>query len=130
MLFCTGALSGGAATSVATTLLPPGTSSITAAYAGDTNYVGSTNSLAGGQVVTNTVWITGITLRSTNSITGYGTPNSNYILERTTNLTLAVWVDISTNAAAYNGVINAMDKFSDLGGRPPALAYYRLQLQP
>lgn len=45
-------ISSGTATAT-TTLLPRGTNTITAEYAGDGNYLGSTNSLAGGQVVTN-----------------------------------------------------------------------------
>jgi hypothetical protein len=49
----TNAISSGSATSTATTLLPRGTNAITAQYAGDGNYLGSTNNLSGGQVVTN-----------------------------------------------------------------------------
>jgi autotransporter-associated beta strand protein len=58
----------------------------------------------------------------------HGIPNYPYITERTTNLT--DWVGISTNNAATNGVINVSDTFSDLGGVPPASAYYRLKYQP
>ena len=49
----TNAISSGLATSTATTLLPRGTNTITAQYVGDGNYTGSTNTLVGGQVVTN-----------------------------------------------------------------------------
>jgi hypothetical protein len=49
----TNAISSGAATSAATTLLPRGTNIITAEYEGDGNYTGSTNDLSDGQVVTN-----------------------------------------------------------------------------
>ena len=48
----TGSLSSGTATG-ATTLLPRGTTTLTAQYPGDGKYLGSTNDLAGGQVVTN-----------------------------------------------------------------------------
>ena len=60
----------------------------------------------------------------------HGIPNYSYITERSTNLGLNVWVDISTNtAAATNGVINVSDAFGDLGGVPGS-AYYRLKWQP
>jgi hypothetical protein len=49
----TNALSSGSATSAATTLLPRGTTTVTVQYTGDSKYLGSTNNLAGGQVVTN-----------------------------------------------------------------------------
>jgi len=50
VLFDTEPLSGGSATSVATTALPPGTNTIAANYAGGGGYPGSTNTLS--QVVT------------------------------------------------------------------------------
>jgi hypothetical protein len=74
--------------------------------------------------------IVGITTGSTNVINAYGIPGYNYILERTTNMVSAVWVDVSTNTAAGNGAINAEDDFSDLGGQPPDSAFYRLKWQP
>jgi autotransporter-associated beta strand protein len=80
--------------------------------------------------VTGTNSIASITTGSTNVIKAYGIPGYNYILERATNLAPAVWVDVSTNAAATNGVINAVDVFNDLGKTPPASAYYRLEWQP
>lgn len=223
--FSTNLLISGTASSSATALLPRGTNLITTQYAGDGNYFGSTNTLAGGQVVTNhppvaapmtvtrtaglnlliafsdvatnwsdidsdTVLLTGITLATTNhgnlttnsswilytngpnvadqirysisdgqggtnlgyvnivvnsSVTGtnsivkivggkpttlmaYGIPGHSYIAERSTNLTS--WVDISTNTAATNGVINVNDNFSDLGGNMPSSACYRLKWQP
>jgi len=58
----------------------------------------------------------------------HGIPNYGYIAERSTNLT--DWVDVVTNSAATNGVINVSDTFDDLGGVPPASAYYRLKWQP
>ena len=210
-------LAGGVAASDATKLLPRGTNTVTAEYAGDGNYIGSTNNLPGGQVVTNhppvaaamavqrtaglrllialsdvaTHWsdvdgdavtLSGINLVPTNNVnlttngawilytnspnvadqisysindgfggtnigyvtimvnssvtgtnsiakivtgnpttlTAYGIPGYSYITERSTDL--VTWVDISTNAAAVNGVIIVSDAFSDLGDtsrRPP-----------
>lgn len=63
------------------------------------------------------------------NLTFFAVPGYSYITERTTNLAPAVWVDISTNAAAANGVINVNDNFGDLGA-PPQLAYYRLKWRP
>ena len=67
---------------------------------------------------------------STNAVTAYGIPGYSYILERATNLVPAIWVDVSTNTAATNGVINATDGFIDLGNVPPGSAYYRLKWHP
>jgi hypothetical protein len=50
-LFASQGLSGGLASSPATTALPRGTNTVAAEYPGDANYLGSTNSLA--QIVTN-----------------------------------------------------------------------------
>ncbi len=218
-------LASGVAASDATTLLPRGNNTVTAEYAGDGNYIGSTNNLLGGQVVTNhppvaaamavqrtaglrllialsdvaTHWsdvdgdavtLSGINLVTTNNVnlttngawilypnspnvadqisysindgfggtnigyvtimvsssvtgtnsiakivtgnpttlTAYGIPGYSYITERSTDL--VTWVDISTNAAAVNGVITVSDAFSDLGGHEPSSAYYRLKWQP
>ena len=74
--------------------------------------------------------ISGIIPGATNLITSFGVPNYSYILERATNLSALVWVDISTNTAQTNGLINAADNFWDLGGTPPSSAYYRLKWQP
>ncbi len=79
--------------------------------------------------VTGTNSIANITLGATNSVKAYGIPGKTYILERSTNL--VDWVDVHTNtASAVNGEIDAMDDFSDLGGTPPAEAFYRLKWQP
>ncbi|MBW8864740.1 MAG: Ig-like domain repeat protein [Verrucomicrobia bacterium] len=51
--FSTNSLASGSATSASTILLPRGTNTITVQYIGDVNYVGSTNILSGGQIVTN-----------------------------------------------------------------------------
>jgi hypothetical protein len=57
------------------------------------------------------------------NLTFYGIPNYTYVTQRSTNLT--DWVDIQTNTAATNGVINVSDAFPDFGGIPPSAAYYR-----
>lgn len=62
------------------------------------------------------------------NLTFHAIPGYSYITERTTNLT--DWVGIATNTAATNGVISVSDPFTDLGGIPPASAYYRLKYQP
>jgi len=241
--FSTNAASSGSASSLSITNLPRGTNVITVAYLGDSNYVGSTNTLD--QIVTNhppvanvmtvtrtaglaliialsdvaTNWsdvdgdpveLTGVTLQSTNgvnlsalnwstnldgsivttngyafigytnspnvadqitygindgqggtnlgyiniviqgsvtgtnsitghdfsspysnTVTAYGIPFFYYTLERSTNLTSPVWVDVSTNQAAANGAINAVDTFWDLGGvKPSPSAFYQLKWQP
>jgi hypothetical protein len=238
VLFDTENLTGGTATSVATTLLPRGTDTITAQYAGNANVIGNTNSLS--QVVTNhppvaatmtayrtagttlrvalsdmatnwsdvdgdtvelmgvnftttngqTLWLLNVTTNSgsfvitniafvgytngpnvndqytysiadgqggtniglvnivivgsvsgTNSITmvtsgnptaliAYGIPGYGYVAQRATNLVSPVWINISTNTAATNGVITVMDNFSDLKGDAPQSAYYRITWQP
>ena len=51
--FSTNSLTSGSAASLSVTNLPRGTNTVTVQYAGDGNYLGSTNNLAGGQVVTN-----------------------------------------------------------------------------
>jgi hypothetical protein len=82
--------------------------------------------------VTGTNSITGHDFTSpySNTVTAYGIPFIYYILERSTNLTSPVWVDVSTNLAATNGVINAVDTFWDLGGvKPNPSAFYQLKWQ-
>ena len=133
------------------TLVATGTSTngITLGSAG-ANYLGYTNTNAvsdqfsytvtDGYGGTNTGYVS---ILFTNSVTGqitgeftsfsnnvanltfHGIANYSYITERSTNLN--DWVDILTNTAATNGVINVNDAFSDLGGTPPSSAYYRLK---
>jgi autotransporter-associated beta strand protein len=64
------------------------------------------------------------------AVTAYGIPGYTYVAQRATNLMSPVWINISTNTAATNGVISVMDNFNDLGGAPPASAYYRLSWSP
>src|ERR1019366_3212423 len=74
-------LSSGSATSLSITNLPRGTTPITAQYAGDGNYLGSTNNLSGGQVVTNHPPVAGVTT-----------------IYRTAGLRLKIaWSDVTTN---------------------------------
>lgn len=63
-------------------------------------------------------------------LTGNGIPGYSYVLQRATNLVSPVWVNVSTNTVATNGVINTMDTFSDLGGLRPPQAYYRITWSP
>lgn len=62
-----------------------------------------------------------------NTLTYHGIPFYTYVIQRSVNL--VAWVNISTNTAAPNGLINATDNFTDLSG-PPASAFYRLTWQP
>lgn len=225
VLFDIKSLGSGAATSATTTRLPRSANTVTAEYAGDSNYLGSTNSLTqtvtnhppaaatmsvtrtaglsllvavsdvmtnwtdvdgdtmtltrfnltttnGVNLVTNSSWILYtnssnvndqfsyslsdgqggtsigyVNIVVTNSVTGtnsivsiagsnpvtlkaYGIPGYCYVAERATNLSPAVWVDITTNTAATNGIISVSDSFSDLGGNPPTSSYYRLKWHP
>ena len=54
------------------------------------------------------------------TVSAFGIPGYSYILERATNLIPAVWVDITTNTAATNGVINATDSLMILATCRPA----------
>ena len=65
-----------------------------------------------------------------NTLNAYGIPGYRYITERTTSLAPALWVAISTNTAADNGVLSVPDPFTDLNGIPPTSAFYRLKWQP
>ena len=66
-----------------------------------------------------------------NMVTAYGIPGFNYILERATNLASPVWVDVQTNQAATNGVINAADTFLGFGrDQAESSAFYQLKWQP
>ena len=80
--------------------------------------------------VTGTNSIATIGVGNPTTLTASGVPNYYYILQRATNLTAAVWVNVQTNQAALNGAITGSDAFNDLGGSAPAAAYYRFQWQP
>ena len=80
---------------------------------------------------TNSITAHDFTSPYSNTITAYGIPTFYYVLERATNLTSPVWVDVQTNQAATNGIINAADTFWDLGGvKPSPSAFYQLKWQP
>jgi fibronectin-binding autotransporter adhesin len=79
-----------------------------------------TNSAAG----TNS--IVSIVQGNPTTVTAYGVPNYHYVLQRTTSLSPAVWVNVQTNQALPNGQINLSDSFIDLGGNPPSSAFYQL----
>jgi len=106
--FDTEALSDGLAVSMATSLLPSGTNTLSAEYAGDGNYLGSTNALPGGQVVTNPLPVVGVTAAislQTNgivSITFVGNPMESYLVQAATNVT-GPWQPVSTNTAGRDG---------------------------
>jgi hypothetical protein len=98
---------------------------VTAAITGITCWQGAfTRSF----IVTNS--ITAISVGVPTTVTAIGLSGYKYVLDRATNLFSAQWADISTNAAATNGVIQAVDHFSDLGGNAPASAYYRFRWLP
>jgi hypothetical protein len=80
--------------------------------------------------VTGTNSIVSVSAGSPTLITAYGVPGFAYITQRATNLSPSVWVNVATNTAATNGGINATDGFGDLGGNPPAQAFYRILWQP
>jgi hypothetical protein len=103
--FDTEMLMSGLATSEPTTVLPPGTNILTAEYAGDGNYLGSTNTLPGGQVVTNPPpVVAAISLASNGVVTiaFSGEPYGSYVVQTATNLG-GPWQPVSTNTAAGDG---------------------------
>jgi len=97
-------LQNGLATSVATTLLPIGTNTISVEYAGDSNYLGSTNALPGGQVVKPQP-VPSISMSGSGvaSITFVANPYEPYLVQTATNI-LGPWQVLVTNAAGSNGL--------------------------
>jgi len=97
---------------------------------GGTN-IGYINIVVNSRVTgTNSITAYNFTSPASNTVTAYGIPFFYYILERSTNLSSPVWVDVQTNQAAPNGVINMVDLFMDLGGNKPSPALYQLKWQP
>ena len=97
---------------------------------GGTN-IGYLNIVIQGSVTgTNSITTYNFTNPTSNTVTAYGIPYFYYILERSTNLSSPVWVDVQTNQAAPNGLINMTDQFIDLGGVKPSPAFYQLKWQP
>ena len=93
---------------IATAQLPPGSSTMTVAYLGDGNYLGSTNSLV--QVVsgdTQTPLALGIrdNGNGTVTVTFRGAAGVQYVVQATSNLRVTnAWVNVSTNTAGADGL--------------------------
>jgi len=71
-----------------------------------------------------------VKLAASATVTASGVSGYSYALERATNLVSPVWVNLSTNVAGTNGVINAMDGFLDLSNGAPGAAFYRFLWVP
>jgi hypothetical protein len=99
-------LSGGVA-AVSTTLLPSGSNAVAVAYAGDDNFLGSSNSLV--QVVSLAVQPPSTLSIAANgdgtvTVTFQGTPGAQYVVQASTDLASPVaWANVSTNTASSNG---------------------------
>jgi hypothetical protein len=103
--------------------LPVGTNVIRATYAGDSNCMGSTNSLV--QIVDSSAVrpaALGITVSKsgTVTVTFSGAPGSNYVVQACGGIGLPVWDSISTNTADAQGHWTITET---LGGLQPR--YYR-----
>ncbi len=121
-------LSGGAA-SVTNNSLSNGFHIITAQYAGDGNFIGSTNNLNPDLLVSSAPVVeTAINQITSNggvpSLLLAGIPGRTYYVQASTNL--ATWVDISTNVAGANGLWNVVD--ADATNYPAR--FYRTSDQP
>ena len=92
--------------SLSTADLPPGTNTVLAACLGDSNFLGSSNSLA--QVVRlvpgppSTIGIQN-NADGTVTVTFAGTPEAQYVVQASDNLAPPAWEDVSTNTAGTNG---------------------------
>ena len=119
----TNALASGSATSATTTLLPRGTNAITAEYAGDINYLGSTNSL--NQIVTNHPPVAapvslsrtaGLSLKFalSNLATNWSDADGDTITLASINLTTTNGVSLTTNSTLifYNSNSSVNDQFT------------------
>jgi hypothetical protein len=99
------ALTSGAA-SLSTADLPAGTNSVSCSYLGDSNFLGSSNSLA--QVV-RVVPNTPVTIviqdngNGTVTLAFTGTPGARYVVQASDDLAVPAWVNVSTNTAGTNG---------------------------
>jgi hypothetical protein len=128
--FDTEALNSGSAVSATTSVLPLGTTTVTATYGGNPDYSGS-GILNGGQVVTNSAPPSQPVLHvnvSANQvqISFNVQAGHQYDLQRSTNLAAGTgWVFIGTNNSTSNAVFTVTDAFLDIGFTPSA-AYYRV----
>jgi hypothetical protein len=97
----------GGVASFTTTLLPPGSNTITAAYPGDANFAGRTNALV--QVVSATSEAPRTLGLKDNgggtvTVSFAGTPGAQYIVQATSSLNPPIaWVNVSTNIATPDG---------------------------
>jgi hypothetical protein len=100
------ALDGGVA-SISTAQLPPGSHTVTAAYAGSGNFLGSSNSLVQVvSVIAQTPSTLGLTAHydGTVTITFQGTPGAQYLVQAVSDLgQSAGWENVSTNIAGPDG---------------------------
>ena len=92
--------------SLSTADLAPGTNTVLAAYLGDSNYRGSSNSLL--QVVAVVAGKpTTIGIRknadSTVTVTFAGTPDAQYVVQASDSLASPAWENVSTNTAGTDG---------------------------
>jgi hypothetical protein len=96
--------------------LPPGTNTVLAAYVGDSNFLGSTGSVAQVVSVVQTPVTVGITNNGDGSvtITFSGTPGAQYIVQASGNLgSPGAWTNVSTNIAGTGGHWTFTDSTAD-----------------
>jgi hypothetical protein len=103
--------------------LPVGTNTVRAAYLGDGNFIGSTNSLA--QVVNFTAEPPSTVAIQANpdgtvTVTFAGTPGAEYRVQACNDLTALIWQNVSTNIAGADGRWTFTESVSSLPER-----YYR-----
>jgi YDG domain/Bacterial Ig-like domain (group 3) len=109
------------------TNLPAGSHAVAAAYAGDGNFYGCTNSLAGSLVITNppapvVVVLSVQRLPDGNQRLAFtGSPTSNYVVQASTGLAPVGWAPLSTNTAAGDGSC----RFDDLTATNYPARFYR-----
>jgi hypothetical protein len=95
--------------SLSTADLPAGTNTVLAAYLGDSNYLGSSNSLvqvvavvAGRPSTPSTIGIQN-NADGTVTVTFAGSPDAQYVVQAADNLAPAAWENVSTNTAGSDG---------------------------
>ncbi len=125
ILFNSLMLQNGLGTSAPTTLLPIGTNTVSVEYTGDNNYLGSTNILTGGQVVspqpTPSITMSG---SGTARITFVANPYEPYLVQTATNLS-GPWQVLKTNTAGSSGLW----LFTDPNATNP-LQFYEISPEP
>ncbi|MCX6925033.1 MAG: Ig-like domain repeat protein, partial [Verrucomicrobia bacterium] len=95
--------------SLSTADLPPGTNTVLAAYLGDSNYLGSSNSLllvvavvADKPATPSTIGIQ-MNADGTVTVTFVGTPEAQYMVQASDSVAPPAWENVSTNTAGTNG---------------------------